>query len=89
MRISATEAKNRFGAVLEMAQTRPVVIEKAGRRHSVVVSAAQFDAMQAASRGSVVKASGKRFYSRYAEWVDEQNRLVEAHGVFGAEWRAW
>lgn len=89
MRISATEAKNRFGQVLEQAQHGPVVIEKSGRPHSVVVSAEQFDALRSAARQPKVPMTGERFYAAYKDWVDEQNRLVEKYGLFGEEWRAW
>ncbi len=89
MKLTATEAKNRFGQVLEQAQKGPVVIEKAGRRHSVVLSAEQFDQLREAQRDRSAETSGADFYKRYKGWVDEQNRLVEKYGVFGSEWRDW
>jgi prevent-host-death family protein len=89
MKLTATQAKNRFGQVLEQAQKAPVVIEKSGRRHSVVLSAEQFDKLQEAQRGLPAGTTGDDFYKRYKGWVDEQNRLVETYGVFGAEWRNW
>ena len=89
MNVTATEAKNRFGHVLEQAQRQPVVIEKAGRPHSVVLSVEQYEALlQQRQRGPAANA-GKRFYAQYKEWVDAQNRRVETHGVFGEEWRPW
>ena len=89
MKVTATEAKNRLGHVLEQAQRCPVVIEKGGRPHSVVLSVEQYEALlQARQRGFDADA-GKRFYEQYKEWVDEQNRLVETYGVFGEEWRPW
>jgi prevent-host-death family protein len=91
MNFTATEAKNRLGYVLEQAQSKPVFIEKAGRPHSVVLGAEQYDALLlAAQRGAEPGlGAGKRFYAQYKDWVDEQNRLVEAYGVFGEEWRPW
>jgi prevent-host-death family protein len=44
--ISATDAKNKFGQVLEMAQAEPVRIQKNGRDVAVVVSAEQYAALQ-------------------------------------------
>jgi prevent-host-death family protein len=89
MNITATMAKNRFGQVLEAAQRGPVLIEKAGRPHSVVLSVAQYEALlQPHARGSAGEP-GQRFYAEYKDWVDAHNRLVSTHGVFGAEWRAW
>ena len=38
MNLTATEAKNRLGSVLERAQREPVLIEKSGRRHGIVIS---------------------------------------------------
>ena len=42
--ITATDAKNRFGQVLEMAQAEPVHVQKNGRDVAVVVSAEQYRA---------------------------------------------
>lgn len=44
---TATEAKNKFGQVLEMAQAEPVRIQKNGRDVAVVLSAEQFEQMKA------------------------------------------
>ena len=88
MNVSATEAKNRLGQVLEQAQHKPVFIEKAGRRHSVVLSIEQYEALLQAGRPAPAEP-GKRFYAQYKDWVDAQNDLVERHGVFGDEHRPW
>lgn len=89
MNVSATEAKNRLGQVLESSQRAPVFIEKAGRRYSVVISVEHYDALLKAQRKVASRDAGKRFYAQYKDWVDAQNRLVEQYGVFGEEWRAW
>ena len=89
MNATATEAKNRLGQVLEQAQTKPVFIEKAGRRHSVVMSVVHYEALLKAAHPEPPIATSDQFYKQYKEWVDEQNKLVETYGVFGAEWRAW
>lgn len=89
MNVTATDAKNRLGQVLESAQSAPVFIEKAGRRHSVVLSAARYDDLLRAEAGVSMKERVKRFNAQYKEWIDEQNRLVETYGVFGEEWRPW
>lgn len=47
--ISATDAKNKFGQVLEMAQAGPVHIQKNGRDVAIVVSPEQYAALQSAS----------------------------------------
>lgn len=90
MTLTATEAKNRFGQVLEQAQKRPVFIEKAGRRHSVVMSVEQYDALLAAQRGAAPgDDAASEFTSQYQEWVEQQQRHFEEFGCFGAEWRSW
>lgn len=40
--ITATDAKNRFGQVLEMARTEPVRVQKNGRDVGVVISPEEF-----------------------------------------------
>jgi prevent-host-death family protein len=98
MTLTATDAKNRFGRVLEQAQRQPVIIEKAGRRHSVVMSAEHYDRLVAVAQAgaaseSVVEArhspEAERFYAQYKDWVDMQNALVERHGIPGEEYRTW
>ena len=96
MSVTATQARSRFGQLLEQAQHGPVVIEKAGRRHSVLLSAAQYDELVAArpvpaEEPTVPNPSpeGRAFYEKYKEWVDMHNDLVEKHGLFGEEYRVW
>jgi prevent-host-death family protein len=45
--MSATDAKNRFGEVLELARKEPVRIQKNGRDVAVVVSAEEYQRMVA------------------------------------------
>lgn len=91
MIVSATDAKNRLGQMLEHCQREPVVIEKSGRRHSVLLSVAHYDALVA--RGNAkharAKSAAQDFYERYKDWVDEQNRRFEAHGLWSEEFRTW
>ena len=90
MDVTATEAKNRLGQMLEHCQREPVIIEKSGRRHSVLISAAQYDALLAAQvPARKARDPGREFYEKYKDWVDEQNRLVEQFGIPGDEFRPW
>ena len=96
MSVTATEAKNRFGQLLEQAQRGPVFIEKSGRRHSVLLSAEAYDRLLAGQRGAAADEPAPRygpeaqaFYEKYKDWVDMQNELVERYGVFGEEYRIW
>ena len=59
MNVTATDAKNRFGQVLEQAQRRPVSIEKGGRPHSVMLFVAQYEALLQARQPAVDADAGK------------------------------
>jgi prevent-host-death family protein len=94
--ITATEAKNRLGQVLEQAQKRPVFIEKQGRRHSVVMSVEQYERLVAAARPAAppvdvasLDPAARAFYEQYKDWVDEQNARVAQYGVWNEEFRGW
>jgi prevent-host-death family protein len=90
--VTATEAKNRLGQMLEQARRGPVFIEKAGRRHSVLLSAEQYDTLLAAGKEPAASPGadpGRAFYERHKAWVDEQNRRVEAIGIWNEEFRRW
>jgi prevent-host-death family protein len=94
MEVTATEAKNRLGQMLDHCQREPVVIEKSGRRHSVLVSAAHYDALVAASRGGAPAEpapprTADEFYARYKDWVDWNNERFEKHGLWNEEFRTW
>jgi prevent-host-death family protein len=93
MQVTATEAKNRLGHMLDLCQQAPVTIEKSGRRHSVLLSAAQYDAMVVAALPKTAKPTktnpGRDFYLRHKAWVDGMNTLVEQHGIPGSEHRVW
>jgi prevent-host-death family protein len=93
MEVTATEAKNRLGQMLDHCQREPVVIAKSGRRHSVLISAAQYDALRAAAGQAVAELppprTAEEFYARYKDWVDEQHRHFEEHGIWNQEFRTW
>ncbi len=90
MQVTATEAKNRLGQVLEQCQIAPVTIEKSGRRHSVLVSAAHYDALLAASQRMSKKSDpGREFYEKHREWIDAVNARVAEHGLWNDSMRVW
>jgi prevent-host-death family protein len=89
MNVTATDAKNRLGQVLESAQREPVFIDKSGRRHSVVISAARYEELLRAEQGGSMEARRKRFNEQYKDWIELQNQFVAEYGVFGEEWRQW
>ena len=92
MEVTATEARNRLGQMLEHCQREPVIIEKSGRRHSVLISALHYDRLVAArERSPAVLGEGAAlaFYRENKVWIDEQNALIRGYGIPGAEHRAW
>jgi prevent-host-death family protein len=93
MEVTATEAKNRLGQILEHCQREPVVIAKGGRRHSVLISAAQYDALRVAAGqaadGLPPPRTAAEFYARYKDWVDEQNERFERIGIWNEDLRTW
>jgi prevent-host-death family protein len=48
-KITATDAKNRLGAILDDAQREPVVIQRQERDVAVVMSIAEFERMRSAN----------------------------------------
>ena len=89
MKISATEAKNRLGQVLEEAQRAPVFIEKAGRRHSVVISSERYEQLLKAESVESLGQRRRRFNERYREWLAIQQQQFDAHGLWSDGLRDW
>jgi prevent-host-death family protein len=89
--VTATEAKNRLGQVLERSQREPVFIEKAGRPYSVVISSERYAQLLRAEQVPAVSGhdAGAAFYEKYRDWVDEQNRRFETHGLWNEPFRTW
>ena len=55
--ITATEAKNRLGAILDEAQREPVVIRRQERDVAVILSMAEFDRIRARNVDAFLEAS--------------------------------
>lgn len=49
--LSASEAKNRFGQLIDMAQAGPVRVQRRGRDVAIVMSPEEFRRMTEAARG--------------------------------------
>ncbi len=89
MRVSATEAKNRFGSLCAQAKREPVFVEKSGQVDTVIVSVEQFQALQA-NQGKVSRAARRKaFEAEFGDWIAAQNAHFESHGIPGAELRPW
>jgi prevent-host-death family protein len=89
MQVTATEAKNRLGHMLEHCQREPVTIEKSGRRHSVLLSAAHYDELLAKQRTQNPSDPGREFYRKYKDWIDAENARVEKQGLWNDALRVW
>lgn len=73
--MTATDAKNRFGELLDMARTEPVAIQKNGRVTAYVVSAEEFEAMRERSGPPKVRPAIERLMARS---VERRRSLYEA-----------
>lgn len=50
--ITATEAKNRLGAVMDSALVEPIMIEKSGRNSVVIIAVAEYERQSGHGRTS-------------------------------------
>ena len=89
MRVTATEAKNRFGSLCAQAKRAPVFVEKAGQIDTVMLSAEHYEALRTAHEKPVLISRKKAFEAEFREWISLQNERFEAHGVPGADLRPW
>lgn len=89
MRVPATEARNRFGSLCAHAKREPVFVEKSGRLDTVILSAEQFQALQANHQKSGRAVRRKAFEAEFGDWIAAQNARFEMHGIPGAEFRPW
>ena len=73
--MTATDAKNKFGQVLEMAQAEPVAIQKNGRDVAYVVSVEQFNALREQAAAPRVRPAIERLMARS---IERRRSLYEA-----------
>jgi prevent-host-death family protein len=89
MRVTATEAKNRFGSLCAQAKRGPVFVEKAGQLDTVILSAEQYQALKSNNDKSSRATRRKAFEAEYGDWIAVQNARLETHGIPGADLRPW
>jgi prevent-host-death family protein len=87
MRVTATEAKNRFGNLSAQAKREPIFVEKAGQLDTVILSAEHYQALQAHRDKASRAARKKRFEAEFGDWIAAQNFSFEAQGIPGADLR--
>lgn len=73
--ITATDAKNKFGQVLEMAQAEPVRIQKNGRDVAIVLSPEQYGALVAQNTTPKVRPMIETLMARS---IERRKSLYEA-----------
>ena len=61
MRVTATEAKNRFGSLSAQAKREPVFVEKSGQLDTVILSVEHYQALRARHDKASRTARRKRF----------------------------
>lgn len=71
---SASDAKNRFGQLIDMAQAEPVRVQRQGRDIAVVISPEEFRRLAEAARGRVNPAVERLHAESAARWA----RVYEA-----------
>ncbi len=89
MTVTATEAKNRFGAICAEAKIAPVFVEKDDRLDTVILSIQQFNALNNEKNEKTLRGKQQLFEARYASWLKEQNARFEAHGLWCDDVRTW
>jgi len=89
MQVTATQAKNRFGAMCAQAKTEPVFVEKDGRIDTVILSAQQYSALQVASRAETLTQRKAQFEREHSTWLAEQNQRFESQGLWFDDLRGW
>lgn len=89
MQVTATQAKNRFGAICAQAKTEPVYVEKDGRIDTVIVSAQQFEALKSAAEAKTLAPRKSVFEQTHKAWIDEQNSRFEKNGLWCDDMRVW
>jgi PHD/YefM family antitoxin component YafN of YafNO toxin-antitoxin module len=89
MRVTATEAKNRFGAVCNSAKNSPVFVEKDGRIETVILSLEHFESLGNVKSDQSTSSRRKQFEERYGAWLNHQNAQFDEVGSWCDDLRVW
>ena len=74
---SASDAKNRFGQLIDMAQVGPVRVQRQGRDVAIVMSPEEFRRMAEAARGKVNPAVERLHAESAARWASVYEALAK------------
>mgnify|MGYP001340693433 FL=1 len=75
--IAATDAKNRFGELIDMAQSEPVRVQRQGRDVAVVLSPEEFRRLSEAASGKVRPAVEKLHAESARRWARVYKALAK------------
>ena len=89
MRVTATEAKYRFGSLSDQAKREPVFVEKVGQLDTVIISAEHYQALQTNHSKLSRAARKKKFEAEFGDWINAENARFEANGIPGSDLRPW
>lgn len=74
---SASDAKNRFGQLIDMAQAEPVRVQRQGRDVAIVLSPEEFRRMANAARGKVNPAVERLHADSARRWASVYEALAK------------
>lgn len=75
--VAASDAKNRFGELLDMAQQGPVRVQRQGRDVAIVLSPEEFRRMTEAARSTVNPAVEKLHAESASRWASVYQALAK------------
>lgn len=75
--IAATDAKNRFGELIDMAQAEPVRVQRQGRDVAVVLSPEEFRRLTEAASGRVSPAVERLHAESAKRWAKVYEALAK------------
>ena len=74
---SASDAKNRFGQLIDMAQAEPVRVQRQGRDVAIVMSPEEFRRLAEAARGRVNPAVERLHAESTRRWASVYEALAK------------
>jgi prevent-host-death family protein len=75
--IAATDAKNRFGELIDMAQSEPVRVQRQGRDVAVVLSPEEFRRLSEAASGKISPAVERLHAASAKRWAKVYEALAK------------
>ncbi|MBL8577960.1 MAG: type II toxin-antitoxin system Phd/YefM family antitoxin [Mesorhizobium sp.] len=75
--IAATDARNRFGRLIDMAQSEPVRVQRRGRDVAVVLSSEEFRRLSEAASGRISPAVERLHAASAKRWAKVYKALAK------------